>query len=421
LNRSVWSVSILWFAAFFGSGSTFLIYSILARELGANFFGLFSSIMAIISVLSMLAGFGIPQVWLKVFGREGWCGLRWLVPSLKLSAFSSIIAVAILYTWALLGDHSAVATIAMIVMSAFLLSKTIIEAVVVKLLLEENYLQLSCWQVAPNLLVLLAILFIGNLSSDVLRVFMIYALIGGLFVMLGAYELSRMRPPYFKLHGHGRYKSGECAGLPSIRSLLGEAWPFATASVFAFTYSQSDILMVKYISGNTQAGFYSVASIILTAVLMFPAVLYGKYLLPKLHRWANHDHKRFYETYRKGNIAMLLGGFGFMLIVSIASDYAIPVVYGEQYVASIGLVKLICFLIPIYFLAYSVGSVLVTKQYMKIKVRLMGYSGLINIILNALLIPTYQAKGAAFASIISSALLLAQYFYMAERKVFKTD
>jgi O-antigen/teichoic acid export membrane protein len=68
LKEALRSLSFLWLGSLIGSGSTFLVYLILAREVGPTLFGLFSSAMATIMIFSLLAGFGVPQVWLKVFG-----------------------------------------------------------------------------------------------------------------------------------------------------------------------------------------------------------------------------------------------------------------------------------------------------------------------------------------------------------------
>ena len=82
-KQAVKSVSLLWLGSLLGSGSTFVIYIILARELGVDNFGLFGSALSTVIIFILLAGFGISQFWLKIFGQEGWNAIRWIKPSLK--------------------------------------------------------------------------------------------------------------------------------------------------------------------------------------------------------------------------------------------------------------------------------------------------------------------------------------------------
>jgi O-antigen/teichoic acid export membrane protein len=55
---------------------------------------------------------------------------------------------------------------------------------------------------------------------------------------------------------------------------------------------------------------------------------------------------------------------------------------------------------------------------MKTKVKLMGLVAIVNIALNAWLIPFYGATGAAIATVISNFVLLAIFYITAQNLVF---
>lgn len=176
--------------------------------------------------------------------------------------------------------------------------------------------------------------------------------------------------------------------------------------------------MIKYMIGDEQAGLYNVVFIAITTILISPTVLYSKFLIPKYYRWANHDKEKFYDARKKGNIIMLISGGIMMIIVSILSGFFIPIIFGKEYVDSIKLLNTLSLALPVIFVAYSVESTLVTNEHMKLKVKLMGFTALINILLNILLIPKYVGEGAAVATLISNILLLALYYKNAQNKVF---
>ncbi len=407
----------------FGSGSTFVIYIILARELGTENFGLFASILSMATIFTILADFGVSQFWLKIFGKDGWNGVRWISPSLRFLFFVIVIVLALFSIWALWGPHDKVTRQILFVMSFFILSRVSVNLVSSKLQLEEKYVKLALWQLLPNLsrLIIIAVMvYSATLNINVHYVAWIYAMVGMVFISLGIYQIYQMKNGEFDLKGHQKIDS-QHQNIPLIRNVFSESWPFGMASIFAFVYVQSDIIMVKYIAGNTQAGYYNVAYVIIKSILVFPTVLYQKYFLPKYHRWANHNRKKFYMAYKKGNLAMLISGSIVMIGLLLLSSWMIPIIFGKEYQDSVVLTNILALIIPIYFVSYSAAATLVTQDNMKIKIKYMGITATINIILNYFLINRFDAFGAAIATFISYAILLSLYLYATKKYVFSKE
>lgn len=419
-KKAIKSLSFLWMGSLLGSGSTFVIYMILARELGPDKFGVFSSALATSMVLSLIAGFGVSQSWLKHFGKEGWEAMRWLPSSFRLVTLSVVFVMLILFIWAFFGPHDEVTKNILLVMSLFIIGQMVVELVSVKFQLEEKYLNLAFWQLLPNisrLTIIASIVYIVSNSIDTIDIVYIYAIVALVFIIIGMYQLYNMNQNKFELKGHGE-KNIKDLSIPNMGEVLSHSWAFGLASVFAFIYLQSDIIMIKYIVGDKQAGYYNIGFVILTAILIFPTVFYQKFLMPKVHRWANLDREQFYITYKKGNLAMLVSGGIIMIFIWFLSDFFVPFLFGSEYTNSITIVNILAITLPIYFTAYSVGTTLVTQEHMKTKVKLMGSVAVANIVLNLILIPKYQATGAAIATIISNLLLLVLYYSYAEKVVF---
>lgn len=420
-KRTFKSLSLLSLGSLISSGSAFLIYIILARKIGPESFGVFSSSMAMIKTFLLAAGFGIPQFWLKAFGKEGWNGIRWVKPSLYFVFISLVIIAILIFLLTLFVPKEDNTNFLLLTLIFFILGNISVQLVSSKLQLEEKYEVLAIWQLAPNLSRLFIVLFcfyILNLSINEKGVSIIYAIVGVVFVILGMKQFVLMLNGKISLKGHDKLVITKMS-LPSISDVIKETWPFGAANLFAFIYMQSDIIMVKYISGNEAAGFYNISFVIISALLLIPTILFSKYLLPKYHRWANHDKVKFYKTYKKGNIAMILIGSLFMIIILSSASNFIPLVFGDEYKPAINLFKILSLSLPISFLSYSVGATLVTNEHMKMKVKLMFVVAVFNIIFNLLVIPEYGAMGAAISTVISNVLLLILYFYNAQKLVFK--
>lgn len=415
-------ISFLWMGSLAGAGCAFLTQIILARALGPQGFGVFASVLSLMGLLVPLVGFGIAQYWLKEFGKEGWGAMRFVEPSLKFVLLSMALVIAIVVIWGVWGPHDQAMRAALIIMSVFVLGQVSVELTSGRLQLEERYGTLAVWQLMPHLARLLFVAVAIKLFGDQFSVesaSYLFALVSLLTIATSCEPLIKMSKGILSLKGHGSQQAQEkVLEQPRVKDILKNAWPFGLASVFQLIYFQSDIVLVKYITGDVAAGYYNVAFSVMVAVLLFPSILYQKFLLPKMHRWANHDRVIFYKVYCQGNVVMLFIGGLATFSVWLISPTVIPFLFGGIYEEAVELLMVLAVSAPIIFVAYSVGATLSTQEYMKIKVRMMGAVAIINIVLNLIFIPIYGALGAAVTTVASNLFLLAFYYVGARAYVF---
>ncbi len=423
-KRAVKVISLLWISSLLGAGCAFLTQVILARQLGPSDFGIFAAALAIITLLAPLAGFGIAGYWLKVFGQEGWYAIRWLPGSFRFTALSTLTVVLLLVGWAMLGPHDAFTSTVLLVLTFYIFGQLAIELVSGKLQLEERYLNLALWQFLPHFLRLFLVVVLIYATTIVLSVKIVayaYAVVALVIFIVGVVLLIRMYQGKFSLKGHHASEGLEKQNkqdLPGMFQVAVQSWPFGLAGIFYLIYFQSDIILLKYLSGAVTAGIYNVAFLVMAAVYLLPSVIYQKFMLPKFHRWAHHDRERFYHTYRAGNIYMLGLGVVVMLGIWIVIPWAIPVLFGAEYQDAVLLLMILSLAAPIRFLATSVGATLVTQDHMQRKVKYMGTVAALNIILNLALIPIFGGVGAAVATVTSELVLLIIYFISVRSNVF---
>jgi len=417
------AISLLWIGSLAGAGFAFLTQVLLARKLGSNDFGAFSSALTTITLLAPLAGFGISQYWLKAFGQEGWAGERWLKPSFQFIALSTLFLMGAIVTWALYSSHDRLTQNLLLILSLYILGQLSVELVSSKLQLEEKYFHLALWQFLPlflrcSMVFITVVVSSMALAAEYYAVF--YSVIAVVFFLLAVPQLLHMVNGKLTLKGHERAREFSALSLkPSMLSVAGASWPFGVAAFSHLIYFQSNIILLKHLSSNSAAGIYSVAFTIMTAVYLLPSVIYQRFLLPKMHRWANHDPDMFYQIYRKGNWLMLLLGTLAMLAILLCADWAVPLLFGEAYREASSVLKILSLSAPVIFLAFSAGATLVTQEHMKVKVKYMALVAIINVLLNVTLIPLFDLRGAAVATVVSNLLLLSLYFYGAQRLVFK--
>ncbi|AYN66091.1 flippase [Euzebyella marina] len=419
-KKALTSLSWLWIGSLLGSGSTFLTFILVAREIGPEAFGIFSSAIATINFFTLLAGFGVSQAWLKIYGKEGWGGVDWMSSSFKFVLYSLVLITIFLLFLANLPIQDENSSKIIQILVIYIYGFISVELVTSKLQLEESFKSLSVWKLFPNLLrliITITCIYILQSKFNVVLLAWIYAFIGLISFFLALPHFRTLIYGKLQLKGHASFKSSETRKI-SVLQVFNESWPFGFANLFAFVYVQSDLIMVKYMSGNVEAGYYNVGYVILTATLVIPTMLFGKFLLPKYHRWSNHDTEKFKNVYRKSNQIMIGTGILIMILIVLSSRWVVPGLFGTEYVGSVKLVKILSLTIPISFLMYSVGATLVTNEHMKMKVFMMGVVALINVVLNLMLIPYYGAVGAAASTILSNILLLLLYLWGAKNRVF---
>ena len=107
-----------------------------------------------------------------------------------------------------------------------------------------------------------------------------------------------------------------------------------------------------------------------------------------------------------------------LVIFFFSTPLIIPIIFGNEYLDTSKILRILLFCIPIRFLATSIESPLYTKDLMKWKTGSMGIAAALNIVLNLMLIPSYSYYGAAVATLISEFVVLILYLLVVTKKLF---
>lgn len=407
-RSAVAAVSTLGFATALGAGFVFLAQAILARRLGPADYGLFASSLATVTMVAPLAGFGLSQFRLRIYGAEGWAADRWLAASLRFTASTALLAVGLVVAWALLGGPVDAATRSMLLLLApVVLGVLAVNLVGSKLRLEDRYAALGGLHLLmPGGRLLVALLALLIPAMTVYSVALGYCAVALVVVALSFAPTRAMLRGEMRLRGHGARAAAPPQPVPGVAELWRESWPYGVAAILYPVFFQVSTVLVKYINGDAQAGRYGIAMAVMTAIYLLPATIYQKFLLSKLHRWAVHDQPKFWRIHRQGNLAMLLLGLVIGTGLAAVAPLLVPLAFGEQYRKVAAILMVLALAIPIRFLSTSVGSALLTGGHMRYRVRAMAAATIAAIALNAMLIPVFDEFGAAAATVAAEILLL---------------
>jgi len=174
------------------------------------------------------------------------------------------------------------------------------------------------------------------------------------------------------------------------------------AAFFAFIVLQSDILMVKYLLGSEQAGFYSIATTMANMVYMLP-VITGTILFPRLSA-QTLPRKKLEITIKVGAI------LGIIMTIITGGSVAIAhplvkILFGYNYLPA---VPAFVWLMP-GILLLSINTIFM-NYFASIGIPFFmvyspGVAAILNIGLNLYLIPTQGIIGASISSSVSYSLM----------------
>lgn len=408
LRRAAAALSLLSFASAFGALLVLATQSLLARELGPSAYGLFASSLATVSMIAPLAGFGLSQYRLRVYGVEGWAAERWLRPTLRLSVITTLVAFGVVTIWASFVAPTPATQVLLLILAPTMLGLLSVDIVSSKLRLEESYISLAMWQLLiPGGRLLVAVLVLWFSTAPVTLVAFGYCAVALLVAAVAAPHVRSMLRGEVELHGHGpRPAQLPALPVPGTLYLWSQAWPYGASAALYPIFFQVSTVLLKYLGSDAQAGMFGISMAVMTAIYLIPSTIYHKFLLAKLHRWATHDRAKFRMVYRRGILVMFLFGAAIGAFMWLVMPHVVPLVFGHAYAGVVKILMVLALCPPIRFLSTAVGSVLLSSTHMYYRVFMMALAAVVTIGLNVLLIPAHGELGAAFAVVVGEIALL---------------
>jgi len=403
------NISFIWTFTLIVSVLGFVNQYLLTKIFSIDDFGLFSSVNSFINLLMPFAVFGIPSLWLKIFGEYGGGGRSWILPSLKVGLILASFSIILTSTWAFLGPNDIPTTKTLIILSFLYPINVIVNFVCSKVQLEEKYLLFSIYSAllkSSRFLIIILLYFYANEIKPSNLAFLY--VFGGIIVLIilirHIKELFRVK---IFLPRHP-LKFNTPKSEITMLTVVKESWSFGFAGVLYLAWSQGHIIISKYKFGNTEAGIYSIVILIMMAINIFPTTLFSRYLLPKIHEYFYHDKKKLINFYKKGNLYLFMVGVLVAFLLFYSSDFLISFL-DENYASSAQLLKLSSLIIPFRFMGLNPGTLMTTGNFLFIKNKALLIVAFLNITIAILMPHEYGLKGLIILILTSEVTLFTFY------------
>ena len=245
-------------------------------------------------------------------------------------------------------------------------------------------------------------------------VFMGYDVLGAAYAYILSYSAAFIVALYFFVKKiFPRVK--DAVSQPNYKELLTYSWPLLFVSVMGIVLSKTDQIMLGYFLDSSQVGIYK-SALLIAAVLAIVLTALRRILLPVLSDLLGKDKKQeFTKTFRTATKWSFTATLPLFTVMVLFAPRVLKLIFGEEYTA--GAVAL-SILAVTYFTKACFGlSSSLLKSLEKTKLILVATvsSGLLNVILNYLLIPRFGMEGAATAYLLSIVLMYALYLFWSNR------
>ncbi|WP_238320328.1 flippase [Methanoculleus bourgensis] len=176
---------------------------------------------------------------------------------------------------------------------------------------------------------------------------------------------------------------------------------FVLGNSFYFLQTQVDSILIGYYLGSVEVGIYAVAVLLTQSLTLIPnatqrvtapstATLYGKRDVKAVRRLITSTMKKIFII-----------SVGIATIIAISGQYFITLIFTDEFLLSY--VPLLILLIghTIFAPFEAVGSTLASIGKINIAFYIHAVCGVLNVLLNILLIPLFGINGAAAATTIT--------------------
>jgi O-antigen/teichoic acid export membrane protein len=370
---------------------------------GADGYGFYFSLFSLTLLLNIFLDLGITNFNNRSIAREPGMLPRYFsqIVGLKFLLALFYAAVCLLAGWILGYDKTQLSLLRILILNQFLASFI--------LYLRSNISGLHYFRTDSLISVLdrtLAILICaallwGNLTEQAFKIeWFVYAQTAAYGITaLVTFGIVWYRAGYFRLQ----------LDLPGFVRIIRQSFPFALLILLMSFYNRIDSVMLERMldNGKEQAGIYAQSFRILDAAAMF-AFLFAGLLLPIFSRMLKQEEE-------VGSMIRL----SFTLIIVPAAALAglglfygyeiIDLLYNEYIPTSSRIFPLLMFGFMAVSTTYIFGTLLTANGNLRELNILAASAVFVNILLNLILIPEYQAFGAAVSSLVTQGYMaLAQ-------------
>ena len=201
----------------------------------------------------------------------------------------------------------------------------------------------------------------------------------------------------YKHHGGAKLKFS----LHKSKTLLHVSYNYILSTIMVAVYGQTDKLMLKQLLNESEVGYYATAVAICKMwTFVLQAIIDSIY--PSILRLKNEDKNAYERKNRQLYAIVFYVSFFVSVGFLIFGNLIVKILYGDAYLPSAPVLKTVTWYTAFSYLGVARNAWIVSEGKQKYLKYMYGCAAVMNVIVNAILIPQMGAVGAALASLITN-------------------
>lgn len=387
---------------------TFGALVVAARALGTSEFGAYGTAAAFAVIMSILATLGMMPFLIRQIARDPSRAAQAIRSAHLVKTGANAVMLAALFVAAqwILGYSPKVVGAALLLGGSYAVGAYVENLAAYFQAVERMHVWMKASAIFGFVSGLLGLLLVVTTSSLVL--FCAAPMIGqsAAFVWL-----IRQAPPEVRL--------GSGAGIADVVELLRSLAPFGAAFVALTFYYKVDVLLLAWWRPSHDVGIYTASYKFVDIMQALALVAVGS-VYPRLARAAARETGESRSASSRLTELALIATVPIGALLWLGRSPVIHSLYGPAYSDSVGVLALLAPVIPALSVNMLAGYVLGAAGRMYHVAALYSAGAILNVGLNAALIPTHGAVGAA-AAMLASETVLALSFLLVLRFIVGTS
>ena len=202
----------------------------------------------------------------------------------------------------------------------------------------------------------------------------------------------------------------------AVKKLLAEGRIIVWARLMAQIYTNMDLIMINFLKGDRETGYYAIAYKLLFAAVALNAAMYRVFL--PLIAELKDDFTALARRLKIIGKALAFASLPIAVMGIVFADKIVLLFYTSKYAPSILALRILLIYVALVGIGAIYGSTLFSIGRSKTYTLAITIGAISNIVLNFLLIPKYSFIGACVATVLSQ-IIVVSYTYIVMRRVVR--
>ncbi|MEL6930462.1 MAG: flippase [Cyanobacteria bacterium J06600_6] len=184
------------------------------------------------------------------------------------------------------------------------------------------------------------------------------------------------------------------------KAMLSDSWPLIFSAIAITLYMKIDQVMLGNMAGARAVGNYA-AAVKFSEVWNFIPLAICSSVFPAIIRAKQRSKAEYYQQFQQLFDFVYWIALIIAIVISLMANFVVITFLGSEYIEAVAILRLHIWSGIFVFLSVARSKWLIEENMTRFSLVSTSVGAISNILLNLALIPAYEGKGAAIATLIS--------------------